>query len=84
MPLLALPSLCPVSQAPCPLGAECFSSQGTGLPGFESGEQGQVWEKASSLALGRRGHEVPTGWVSGGSVCLAMHMLGEGVNPWGR
>ena len=25
----------------------------------------------------------PTGWVSGGSVCLAMHMLGEGVSTHG-
>ena len=40
--------------------------------------------KSRQSCFGKEGTwGVPTGWVSGGSVCLAMHMLGEGVSTHG-
>lgn len=40
--------------------------------------------KGKQSCFGKEGTwGVPTGWVSGGSVCLAMHMLGEGVSTHG-
>lgn len=83
-PLLALPLPLPGRPGSLPLGAECFLPRGLGCQDARVRGARTGMGKSRQSCFGKEGTRgVPMGWVSGGSVCLAMHMLGEGVSTHG-